>query len=181
MPRKSLSEHDLTGTKPQYVLAEVDVKPGRPKYPKNLSPEAKRFFKTICRQLEQRGNLTNGDEELIRLAAILRDRHAKAIEHVSAEGEICSYTKLDKTGAQFESEQPNLWLKVAQESEKQIVSILDRLGLTPMNRSKVKPAEPPKTSKTNAEDEALLSREATQPVAEEPEIDIYSIDTSAIN
>jgi P27 family predicted phage terminase small subunit len=167
MPRKSLDEHNLSGTKPQYVLAEVDVKPGRPSYPKGISPEAKRFFKTICRQLEKRGNLTEGDQELIRLAAILRDRHAKAIEHVTAEGEICSYTKLDKTGAQFESEQPNLWLKVAQESEKQIVSILDRLGLTPLNRAKVKPAEPAKTSTTNAADEATLSRTAVPPPAEE--------------
>jgi P27 family predicted phage terminase small subunit len=179
MPRKSLSEHDLTGTKPQYVLPDVAVKTGRPIYPRNLSPEAKRFFKTICRQLERRGNLTEGDQELIRLAAILRDRHARAIEHINAEGEICSYTRLDKKGETFESVAPNVWLKIAQESEKQIVSILDRCGLTPLNRAKVAPAEPPKTQTTSPEDEATLSRDAAQPPVEE-EIDLNSIDLSGI-
>jgi P27 family predicted phage terminase small subunit len=181
MPRKSLSEHDLTGTKPQYVLPDADVPAGRPRYPKGISADAKRFFKGICKMLEKRRTLTEGDAELIRLAAVLRTRHEKAIEHVTAEGEICSYTRLDKKGETFESVAPNVWLKIAQESEKQLVTILDRLGLTPASRGKITPAEPPKTSKTNSEDEALLSREATQPVAEEPEIDIYSIDTSAIN
>jgi P27 family predicted phage terminase small subunit len=179
MPRKSLSEHDLTGTKPQYVLPDISTAPGRPKYPKGISPEAKRFFKTICRQLERRGNLTEGDQELIRLAAILRDRHARAIEHINSEGEVCTYTKCDKTGAQFESVQPNMWLKIAQESEKQIVSILDRCGLTPLNRAKVAPAEPPKTQTTSPEDEALLSRDAAKPPVEE-EIDLNSIDLSGI-
>lgn len=165
--RKSLDEHALTGTKPQYVLPDVEVKPGRPTYPKNLSPESKRFFKLICRQLEKRGNLTEGDQELIRLAAIARDRHERAIEHVKTEGEICTYTKLDKTGAQFESEQPNMWLKIAQDSEKQMVTYLDRLGLTPLNRAKVKPAEPAKTPTTSAADEATLSRAAVPPPVEE--------------
>src|ERR1700679_2833227 len=140
MPRKSLSEHDLTGTKPQYVLPDVATSPGRPKYPRNLSPESKRFFKLICRQLEKRGNLTEGDQELIRLAAINRDRHERAIEHVKTEGEICTYIRLDKKGEQFEAVAPNVWLKIAQDSEKQMVAYLDRLGLTPMNRGKVKHA-----------------------------------------
>jgi P27 family predicted phage terminase small subunit len=179
MPRKSLSEHDLTGTKPQYVLPDVAVKPGRPKYPKNLSPESKRFFKLICRQLEQRGNLTEGDQELIRMYAIARDRHEHANEHVKTEGEIVTYTRLDKKGETFDSVAPNVWLKIAQDSEKQMVTYLDRLGLTPMNRGKVKPAEPTKTPTTSAADEALLSREAPQPPVEE-EIDLNSIDLSGI-
>jgi P27 family predicted phage terminase small subunit len=179
MPRKSLSEHEICNTKPQYVLPDVSTAPGRPKYPKGITPDAKRFFKTICRQLERRGTLTEGDQELIRLAAILRDRHAKAIEHVTAEGEICSYTRTDKKGEQYESVGPNLWLKIAQESEKQIVSILDRLGLTPAARGKITPAEPAKTPTTSAADEAVLSREVPQPPVDD-EIDLNSIDLSGV-
>jgi P27 family predicted phage terminase small subunit len=153
--RKTIPEHELANTKPQYVLPDSDVSAGRPKYPKNLSPDAKRFFKGLCRMLERRRTLTEGDAELIRLAAILRDRHERAIEHVRTEGEICTYGDEVKE---------NLWLKQAKDAEKQLVSLLDRLGLTPAARGKIKQTLTPEKPDPDAH---LLSREAPQPPVEE--------------
>jgi phage terminase small subunit len=73
----------------------------------------------------------------------------------------------------------NLWLRCAKDAEKQLVAILDRLGLTPANRSKIKPAEGPKEAKPSATDEAMLSREAPAPVEEE--IDLNKIDLTLVN
>ena len=168
-PRKDLDAHKLQGTKPRYVEEGSDVAPSRPRYPKNLSPDAKRFFKGICRVLEKRRNLTEGDQELLRLAAILRDRHERAMEHVITEGEVCTYVRLDSNGAPHDLVKENLWLRCAKDSEKQMVAILDRLGLTPMNRTKIKPTEVPKEPTVTAADEALFSREA--PAADEVDFD----------
>jgi phage terminase small subunit len=40
-------------------------------------------------------------------------------------------------------EKPNLWLKVAETSERNMIACLDRLGLTPNARGKVKPTHVP--------------------------------------
>ncbi|HWY20027.1 MAG TPA: P27 family phage terminase small subunit [Candidatus Acidoferrum sp.] len=188
MPRKSLDQHKLQGTKPEYVEPTAIVSGGRPRYPKNLTPEAKRVFKSISRLMESRRSLTEADGELIRLLALTHVRHSKAISKLEEEGEIKVYFRLDKHGEQVASERPNLWLDVAQACEKQMISIYDRLGLTPLNRAKVKPTEPPKDATQYHpdypgvvfEDAHLLSRAAKEPVVEEPDPDLSLIDENVI-
>jgi P27 family predicted phage terminase small subunit len=172
----------LNSTKAKYVEASSNVAPGRPRFPKKLSPDAKRFFKNLTRTLEARKTLTEGDQQLLRLAAILLDRHERSMDHVLEEGEICTYTRTDSNGAQFEVVKENLWLRCAKDAEKQLVAVLDRLGLTPMNRGKIKPAEPPKeASPEQAAEDALMSRESAseQRANEEPNLD--DIDLSKVN
>jgi P27 family predicted phage terminase small subunit len=181
MPRKSLEEHKLCNTKPEWVEPTAIAAPGRPKYPKNLTPDAKRVFKNVSRLLEARRNLTEADGELIRLLALTYARHAKAISKLEEEGEIKIYFRLDKHGEQVASERPNLWLDVAQACEKQMISIYDRLGLTPLNRAKVKPTEPTKEAKPeDAAEAAMFSREAQQPVVEEPDPDLSLVDETVV-
>jgi len=146
-PRKSDALHELEGTKPHDRIPEPEftLPPGRPKYPRNLSADAKAVFKRLCGLLEERRTLTSGDGELLRLYSILFDRHARALAKIAAEGEIRVYTRLDSNGAAHDVEKQNLWLKVAETSEKNMVSILDRLGLTPHNRGKVKPTAEPES------------------------------------
>jgi P27 family predicted phage terminase small subunit len=157
-PKKSDELHALTGTKsqakpePEYMLP-----PGRPRPPKNLSAEARKVFKRLCSLLEKRRALTEGDGELLRLYSLLYDRHARALAKIEEQGEICSYTRLDSNGQPHEVEKENLWLKVAVTAEKNMVACLDRLGLTPHNRAKVKPTGKPETAKPN-EFEEFLSR-----------------------
>jgi len=177
--RKSLIDHKLNNTKPEYVEPGLSVAPGRPRYPKGLSPDEKKAFKNVSRLLEQRRSLTEGDGEILRLMAVVFVRWQKALQMVAAQGEIRVYTRLDKFGVAHDSERPNLWLKVAQESEKFVLSILDRAGLSPMTRGKVKPAEAPKlASPEQAAEDRLMSREAA---ALDAEINLDDIDLSVVN
>jgi P27 family predicted phage terminase small subunit len=185
MPRKTDGMHKLTGTKSQAKTDALDFvcQPGRPLYPKGLTKSGRATFKRLSFLLEKRRALTYGDVEIIRLYALLYDRHAKALEKIEAEGEICVYSRLDSNGREVQCEKQNLWYTVVRDCEKNMVAILDRLGLTPNARAKVKPTAPGKpAAPTAAEIEeqqflALLSRSNksstsvvpfVQPTYEEP-------------
>jgi len=168
-PRVSLEAHECRGTVPQYVTPDVHVESGRPKYPRGISGEARSAYKRLVKLLEARRSLTAGDQELLHIYAILFDRHKKALAKVAEEGEIKIYYRLDNHGESVPSEKPNLWLKIAQDSESKMIACLDRLGLTPINRGKVKPADPPKDQQTDPRD-AMLTREGHKDA--EPSTDI---------
>jgi P27 family predicted phage terminase small subunit len=139
-PLKDPALHELQGTKSRAGQDDGPaVAPGRPKFPKDLSREARPVFKNLVRLLEKRRHITEGDVYLCRVFALVYVRHAKAQAKLEAEGEIRSYVRLDSNGQPHDQEKPNLWLKVAETAEKNMVACLDRLGLTAMNRSKVKP------------------------------------------
>ena len=147
MPRKSAALHELSGTRSQATLPEEDALPSsRPQYPKNISPATKKIFKKLCQLLEARRSLTAGDCELLRLYSLIFDRHERALAKLTEEGEIRKYSRLDAHGEPCETEKLNYWYKVSQDCEKSLIGIIDRLGLSPMNRSKIKPtaAPPPK-------------------------------------
>src|SRR5689334_9347841 len=157
-PRKTDAEHALQGTRPQVKEAEGSAAaPGRPKFPKGLSHDARVVFKRIVRLLEKRRHITEGDVELIRLYALLYIRHTKALAKLEAEGEVKIYVRMDSNGQPHDQEKPNLWLKIAETAERNMVACLDRLGLTPHNRAKVKPTGKPETAKPS-EFEEFLSR-----------------------
>jgi P27 family predicted phage terminase small subunit len=147
---KSDELHWLQGTKSQAkAKAEYSVEPGRPKYPKGISAEARAVFKRLCTLLESRRALSEGDGELLRLYALIYDRHAKALAKLAEQGEVRLYTRLDSNGAPHDMEKPNLWLKIAETAEKNLVACLDRLGLSPMNRGKIAPTA--RATKSEAE------------------------------
>jgi P27 family predicted phage terminase small subunit len=172
-PRKSLDQHKLQSTRPQYVQPDADVAVGRPKYPKNISAEAKAAFKRIMRLLESRRTCTAGDCEILRLYAVTFDRHTRALKHLAAEGEICAYTRLGSNGQPHEQFKPNLWLDVATNAEKFMRGCLSDLGLNPLQRSKVKAAK-----ETKPEEQDFPTRQQFAASAEE--IDLDSIDTTTL-
>jgi P27 family predicted phage terminase small subunit len=138
MPRKSDELHALHGTKPETPKTVASAIPaGRPKFcgPK----EVRGVFKKICQMLEQRRALTEADGPLLALYCVSYSRAQKANDKLREEGEVCLYTRLDSNGTAHQVEKPNLWLKVAQDAEKQMLACLDRLGLSPMNRDRVRP------------------------------------------
>jgi P27 family predicted phage terminase small subunit len=161
-PEKDAALHRLQGTKSVAgkTDAEGSVEPGRPKFPKGLPPAARVVFKRIVGLLEKRRHITEGDVELIRLYSFLHVRHGKALAKLEAEGEIRTYVRLDSNGQPHDQEKPNLWLKVAQDAERGMVACLDRLGLTAMNRTKVKPTGKPDDAKPVDLMEEFLSRRA---------------------
>jgi P27 family predicted phage terminase small subunit len=144
MPRKSLAEHQLQNTKPQYVEPDTFLPAGRPKYPRGISGEAKAAFKRLSRMLEARRSLTPSDQEILALYAHLYSRWQRALAAIEKEGEIRLYTRLNNRGEDVQCEKPNLWLKVAETCEAKMIACLSALGMTPMNRSKVKTTEQPK-------------------------------------
>ncbi|MFZ3276609.1 MAG: phage terminase small subunit P27 family [Candidatus Sulfotelmatobacter sp.] len=142
--RKSLEDHKLQSTKPQYVEPDSDVAPGRPKYPKNITGQAKSAFKRLVKMLQDRRTITDGDSEVLRLYAFLYDRHNRALEHLALEGDIVEANAVTKTGELYTVLKENLWLGIAQNCETKMAALLTQLGLTPRTRTQVKETKAPK-------------------------------------
>lgn len=147
-PRKTDGMHKLTGTKSQATAPPPqEFAPGRPKCPKGVSGDAKKAFNRLRKLLETRRALTAEDGELMRLYAITFDRHERALAKIQEQGDVVEYTRLNNHGEEVKTEKHNLYLKIAETCEKNLVAILDRLGLTPLNRAKVKPTAEPEPKK----------------------------------
>jgi len=175
-PEKDATLHTLQGTKS--VAGKTDdsaAAPGRPKFPKGLPQAARAVFKRIVGLLEKRRHITEGDVELIRLYALLYVRHAKALAKLDAEGEVRVYVRLDSHGTPHDQEKPNYWLKIAETAEKNMVACLDRLGLTPHNRAKVKPTGEDKNKPADPMEEFLAGRSPGR-AASEAEVEDEELD-----
>lgn len=173
MPRtqKDPATHALQGTSSQAVVpGQSSVPAGRPKLPKGLSSAARAAFKDACRALEIRRALTPGDGALLRIYAVLVDRHESALQKVIEQGTVVAYTRLNNHGEEVETEKKNLHLAVAQECERQLVAILDRLGLSPRARDYVRPTAPRKKKPAAVPGSVAwaLQQEAEQETEQEP-------------
>lgn len=141
-PIKSDEEHDLQGSRSQAHADAPPVEGGRPRLnKKNLSKEACGQFRKLHRLLAARRTVTEGDCEILRLYSVLWDRHSQAMEALAQEGAVVTEMKMDSSGEAHPVRRENLWLGIAQNCEGKMVSILDRLGLTPVNRPRVKPTK----------------------------------------
>src|ERR1039458_2552059 len=99
--RKDFAIHKLQNP-PCVAAVESDFQVGRPKYPKNISAEAKATFKRLVKLLENRRACTAGDSEILRLYAVAFDRHSRALAHLPDEGEIIIATRCDNNGKPHE-------------------------------------------------------------------------------
>jgi phage terminase small subunit len=174
MPRiqKDPTMHALQGTVSQAALpGQSTVPAGSPKLPKNLCPAAKAAFRDACRALAARRALTPGDGALLRLFAVLTHRHEAAQAKVDEEGLVKEYSRLNNHGEEVKTEKHNLHLKIAQDCERQLVQILDRLGLTPRHRDSVKPTAPKKSKPATIPGSVAwaLEQEAQESAPETPQ------------
>ena len=139
-PRKDIFDHQLQGTKPRYNPgAESHVAGSLPKPPKFLSKDSRKKFKSMTRQLSERRAVTSGDGDLIAIYCSTHERWLQALEAIRTQGVVVEYERLGADGNAHKVEKPNLSLKIAEVSERSMVSILTRLGLTPKDREAVKP------------------------------------------
>jgi P27 family predicted phage terminase small subunit len=174
--RKSLEDHKLAGTKPQYVLPDSDVPAGRPSFPKGISQTAKKKFKQLVAMLEARRTVTAGDQEILRLYALTFDRHERAIVNLQRDGEIVPTIVFGKNGDQITVMKPNLNLKIAETCESKMLALLTQLGLTPRTRTQVKETKAPKKA-----EERFPSREEAAPTQPVSDADLLeSIDESKV-
>lgn len=171
--RKSLEDHALSGTTPQYVLPDSDVPASRPSFPKGISQTAKKKFKQLVAMLEARRTVTAGDQEILRLYALTFDRHERAIVNLQRDGEIVPTIVFGKNGDQITVMKPNLNLKIAETCESKMLALLTQLGLTPRTRTQVKETKAPKKAEAD-----FPTREQAAPA--DVDIDLSSIDESKV-
>ena len=118
--RKSLEDHKLQNTKPQWTLPDSDVAASRPSFPKNISQTAKKKFKQLVCMLEQRRTVTAGDQEILRLYVVLFDRHERALGRLQTEGDIVDCETVSKTGEVYTVQKVNPSLKIAEVCEQKM-------------------------------------------------------------
>ena len=170
-PRIDLETHEIRGTKPQYVLGDSDTPAGKPKVPRNLSKDAKATFRRLARMLAQRRTLTAGDSEILRLYCVAFDRHSRAIEHLANEGEIVDRQRATKSGQLYDVPEKNMWLDIAQSSERYMRGLLSDLGLNPLQRSRVKQT----VKKSDDDDGGMAPTPAETVLPEPPEISLDEV------
>jgi P27 family predicted phage terminase small subunit len=163
---KSIAEHKLHGTTPgaKNPAQASGIPAGRPKFPKNLPVELRFLFKQTCKLLQTRRALTEADGPILGIYCVAYQRAQRAHAKLNEQGEVCSYTRLDSHGKAHQQEKANLWLKVAQDAEKLMVACIDRLGLSPLNRDKVKPTGGGQEEVVDPLDAFLARGHATRPV-----------------
>jgi len=149
-PRKTEFEHQLHGTVSQVKPPAPSVfKGGRPKYPKHLSAEARSEFKRCVRMLEDRGTITEGDVATLAVYAELLARWIQCKREIGKELMVETVV-LDNNGIAHKQKKLNPLLKVAATCETRLLALAKSLGLTPVDRDKVK-----RTVDSTSEDEII--------------------------
>ena len=139
--RKPDDLHELEGTSSRAEAEHLDTPSGSPRCPKDLDKQEKKVFRQTCRELEKRKHITSGDVEIIRILAIARMRSERAMVHVRLDSEVIMEERGDSHGKPHLKKVRNPWLDIAEDAEREIRACLDRLGLTPMNRPRVRPTK----------------------------------------
>jgi hypothetical protein len=87
------------------------------------------------------------------------------------QGMVVTYTRLNNHGEAVETEKHNLHLRIAQDCEARLLSILDRLGLSPRARDYVRPTAPRKKKPASVPGSVAweLEQQAAQETAQEPQ------------
>jgi P27 family predicted phage terminase small subunit len=116
----------------------------------------------------ERRTLTAGDAELIRLYCFQWERHSKNAALLREEGELCTYVRLDSNGQPHDQVKVNLRMKVVTDAERQMASILNQLGLTPVSKDRAKPTGKAKDEPLD-EMEEYLNRKPATPFVIRPE------------
>jgi P27 family predicted phage terminase small subunit len=125
---------------------------GRPPVPRSLTPDEKKEFRRVCKELGLRHALTVGDGPLISLYCQTRTRWLKALKDVAVRGEVL----VVETREGIQREKKNPFLLIAQETEKQLSQYLQLLGLTPATRERLKSLKKDEKPKTENEFEKMM-------------------------
>ena len=138
-PRKSAEERALSGL-PSHspALTASQIAPGRPKFPKHLSVEARGEFKRICKLLAERNVLTDGDVCLIGLYSECYARWVQCKTEIGSELMVV-HEFLDANGMCHSARRLNPLLKVLQTAEARLQALAKELSLSPLQRDKAKP------------------------------------------
>jgi P27 family predicted phage terminase small subunit len=139
---KTASEHNLNGT-PVKVSGVSTVAPGRPRFPSHLCPAARTEYKRACRILQLRGTLTEGDYAMLSVYAEVFARWLEAKKELRDAGLFVGVIVTDNHGVAHKNRRKNPAYEIAVASERQLLSLIRTLGLSPIDKDKPKPAKAP--------------------------------------
>jgi P27 family predicted phage terminase small subunit len=147
---KSADEIRLTGNARKLTRAELErrsqnipgdsetVSSGRPKTPKTLTPMQLECWKEAAKILKQRGTLSKGDGESLRLWSVVKARWLQANAEVEKDGLTIQETRFSKSGDEYTVTIEHPCLKIAVNCERLLAGLAVKLGLTPLGREKVR-------------------------------------------
>jgi P27 family predicted phage terminase small subunit len=136
-PQKSARLHHVHGTESKAADLPSGFVAGRPKYPKHLSPDAKKAYKHACALLEARHTLTEGDESMLALYATVYARWIEAKKELAG-NLMVKIPLLDSNGQVHFVMRPNPMLKIVTDAEGRLLTIAKTLGLSPVDRERSK-------------------------------------------
>jgi P27 family predicted phage terminase small subunit len=113
---------------------------GRPDVPADLSRAEREIWEAAISALEHRGTLTPGDGPALRLFAQLSAERDEERKNMESEGRVIVTQRLDSHGHGIVVRTTNPRLRIVRDLEKQLVSLLRELGLTPLRRHQVQKA-----------------------------------------
>jgi P27 family predicted phage terminase small subunit len=141
-PAKAQDLHKLQGTTPyQPPKSGSELAGGRAKIPAHLRRQERAEFKKLHGQLSERRVCTPGDAHVLALAAVAICRWIGEKKDLAENGRWKIITVLDSNGQPVQKEIPNPARKDSVESERQILSLLKSVGLTPDSKDRVRPAK----------------------------------------
>jgi P27 family predicted phage terminase small subunit len=190
--RKSLAEHALNSTRPQWTETGASVfAGGRPKMPADLSPDAAAEWKRIVKELAKRKTCTRLDSSMLEIHCTMFARWKKCARLAEA-NPTTEVTWTDKNGEPHTKIIEHPASAMATKLENSLRNSLKELSATPASRERAKPTTQPKRKNElnpnsleamHAETDrlrALVAAEreaAANAPAPEDEIDINLIDT----
>jgi P27 family predicted phage terminase small subunit len=144
-----LTKAELADRLTEERSSEVVVNAGRPRIPGHIKedPDALDAWKSATKIMKARGTLSKGDGELLEQFAVVKARWILACRDIKKRGLQILETRHAKDGSEYEVEVPNPSLKVASDCESRMLAYSKTLGLTPMDRSKIKRTKGAKTAK----------------------------------
>ena len=154
--RKSLAEHALSGSKPQYVEQEPSQFPaGRPKMPKDLPPVAQAEWKRLFKELAKRGTMTRVDSSAAEVYVRLFADWRAFEDELENNGRLIDETILDKDGNPHTRRIVNPAVKFAVQLGNAVRQYQKEFSATPASREKAKPAAPPEPKRKEKTSEEI--------------------------
>ena len=135
--------HKLTAKPPANEASAPTVVGGRPKCPPHLTPAERDQFRRISKLLGRRRVESEGDGDVIAVAAVVYCRLAEAKRLLDEEGLRITVEVADSHGVVRSKRINNPLLPIVGDLERRLLALLKALGLTPDSRKCVEPIAPP--------------------------------------
>lgn len=151
-PRKSLHDHAIQGTRPEYVQdGPSDYPAGRPKMPLDLPATGQAEWKRITKQLAKRKTLTKVDASALEVYCRMFAQWLGYCAHVENHGPMIEEPVKDKNGDVYTRWVQNPAAKLALQLGNALRQYQKEFSATPASRERTKPAQQEPKPKPPAE------------------------------